>query len=88
MKIKKLVIFTYNGTAFLNSLKANVPSIIMFDKNYVYLKKSTKKIYYEMKKIIYFLTIPKKLQNLSIKILIILMSGGKVKSQKCNFQLS
>ena len=40
---KKLVIFTYNGTAFLEFLKANVPSIIMFDKNYVYLKKSTKK---------------------------------------------
>ena len=47
---KKLVIFTYNGTAFLNSLKANVPSIILFNKNYIYLKKSSKKIYFEMKK--------------------------------------
>ena len=32
----------------------------MFDKNYVYLKKSTKKIYYEMKKNHIFFDNPEK----------------------------
>lgn len=60
---KKLVIFTYNSTAFLNSLKANVPSIILFNKNYVYLKKSSKKIYFEMKKNHIFFDDPVKASN-------------------------
>lgn len=60
---KKLVIFTYNSTAFLNSLKANIPSIILFSNNYVYLKRSSKKIYFEMKKNHIFFDDPVKASN-------------------------
>ena len=60
---KDLAIFTYNSTAFLNAIKANIPSIIMFNKDYVYLKKSSKKIFLEMKKNNIFFDDPAKASN-------------------------
>tara|TARA_B100001248_G_C27390364_1_gene462040 strand:+ start:1100 stop:2761 length:1662 start_codon:yes stop_codon:yes gene_type:complete len=57
---KKLNIFTYNGTAFLQALKMNFPSIIIFNKNYVYLTPSSKKIFKYLKNNNIFFDSPRK----------------------------